>query len=85
MSIKATDLINTICAKIGIPREKSQQDQFLNKQELLQILAHIDKQEIHIGSLKREVDEHRTKQAQVEAFLSTMNNSLAEGAENERN
>lgn len=70
MAISSEDLIHIICNKIGIQRDGS--GQFLNKQELMLIVAHFEKLEIHIRSLKAEVDTNRDGQALAEAVKAIL-------------
>lgn len=56
--IKAEDIIAVICDHVGIERDNS--GQFLSKQELLQVLAFIEKQNLHIKSMKKEIDQWRS-------------------------
>lgn len=80
MSIKSSDLIAIILKKIGIEREPERtSDQFLSKQELLHIVAYMDKQDIHIDSLKKEVDESRTVKSMMAAMHETLKQELGNG------
>lgn len=56
--MKSSEIIDVLCRKVGIKRSDNS-PQFLSKIELLLILAHIEKLNLHISSLKEEVDNGR--------------------------
>lgn len=70
MAISAEDLINVVCHKAGITRDST--GQFMSKQELLMLAAHLEKQEMHIRSLKSEVDAGRNNTALAEAVKAVL-------------
>lgn len=81
MAIKSIDLIEVILNKIGVTRTADKDQQFLSKQELLLILAHIEKQEFHIKSLKGEVNEWRGKEAMFKSLEARVEENLKDGNE----
>lgn len=81
MAIKSIDLIEVILNKIGVTRAENKDQQFLSKQELLLILAHIEKQEFHIKSLKNEVNEWRSKEAMFKSLEARVEENLSDGNE----
>lgn len=70
MSIKAEQLVDVICSKLNIVREG--RSQFMTKTELLLVLAHIEMQEMHMASMKKEISDWRLRASAMTALEETI-------------
>ena len=72
--MKSEDLIKIIYKRCGINAPVD--GQFISKEHLLLIIAHLEKQNIHIESLKKEVEDARNDRARIQAMKESLEQEM---------